>query len=122
METIRLETRIDEIDGIKILDLAGEIDVYTAPQFKESVNQIIDGGQNHLVINMERLSYMDSSGFATLLSATRRLRPNNGSVKLVKCSPAIDRILRITRLNTIFELHDDLHDAVRLAREAQRDR
>lgn len=116
METIRLETRINEIDGVKILDLAGEIDVYTAPQFKESVNQIIDAGQKHLVINMERLSYMDSSGFATLLSATRRLKPDDGTVNLVRCSPAIDRILRITRLNTIFDLHDSLDDALSVAK------
>ena len=42
MEGIRLETSTREVDGFRLLDVAGEIDVYTAPQFKEAVNQIIN--------------------------------------------------------------------------------
>ena len=102
MESIRLDTSIRERDGFKILDVAGEIDVYTAPRFKDAVNSIIASGQSHLIVNMERVSYMDSSGFGTLLSATKRLRPEDGTVNLVKCNSPIDRMLRITRLNTIF--------------------
>lgn len=112
MEGIRLETGLKEIDGTKILDVAGEIDVYTAPQFKEAVNEIIAGGQKHLIIDMAHVTYMDSSGFGTLLSATRRLRPQGGTINLVKCNTAIDRILRITRLNTVFTTFDNVQDAL----------
>lgn len=112
MEGIRLETQVQEIDGMKVLDVAGEIDVYTAPQFKDAVNGIIDSGQKHLIVDMGSVTYMDSSGFATLLSATRRLRPQGGTVSLVKCSSAIDRILRITRLNTIFGTYDAVSEAI----------
>ena len=112
MEGIRLETGLKEIDGTKVLDVTGEIDVYTAPQFKEAVNEVIAGGQKHLIINMANVTYMDSSGFGTLLSATRRLRPEGGTINLVKCNSAIDRILRITRLNTVFATFDNLQDAL----------
>ncbi len=112
MEIIRLETETREIDGFKVLDLTGEIDVYTAPQFKEAVNNILDSGQKHLIINLAGVRYMDSSGFGTLLSATKRLRPQGGTVNLVKCNSSIDRILRITKLNTIFGTYDSVEEAI----------
>lgn len=113
MEGIRLETGFSEIDGMKVLDVAGEIDVYTAPQFKDAVNSIINSGEKHLIINMADVTYMDSSGFGTLLSAVKRIRPQGGTVNLVKCNSAIDRILRITRLNTVFATYDNVSDAIK---------
>ena len=115
MEGIRLETQLKEVDGTKILDVSGEIDVYTAPQFKDAVNSIIATGQKHLVVNMSNVTYMDSSGFGALLSATRRLRPQGGTVNLVHVSGAIDRILRITRLNTVFATYDTVDEALAAA-------
>jgi len=118
VEGIRLETGVKEIDGMKILTVAGEIDVYTAPQFKEAVNGIIAGGQKHLIIDLSDVTYMDSSGFGTLLSATRRLRPQGGTINLVKCNSSIDRILRITRLNTVFNTYDSIDDAIKSTQAA----
>lgn len=112
MEGIRLETGLREVNGTKVLDVTGEIDVYTAPQFKDSVNDILNTGQEHLIINMAGVTYMDSSGFGALLSATKKLRPQGGTVNLVKCSSAIDRILRITRLNTVFGTFESVDEAV----------
>lgn len=112
MESIRLETEQNEVNGTKVLDVSGEIDVYTAPQFKEAVNHILDSGQKHLIINMAGVTYMDSSGFGTLLSATKRIRPEGGTVSLVKVNSAIDRILRITRLSTVFATYDTVDEAI----------
>jgi anti-sigma B factor antagonist len=112
LEGIRLETSTHEVKGITVLNVAGEIDVYTAPQFKEAVNQVINTGQKDLVIDMAQVSYMDSSGFGTLLSATKRLRPEGGTVNLVACNSAIDRMLRITRLNTVFGTFQTVDEAV----------
>lgn len=113
MESIRLETGVTEISDKRVLDVTGEIDVYTAPQFREAVNGILASGQKHLIINMAGVTYMDSSGFGTLLSATKRLRPDGGTVNLIKCSPAIDRILRITKLDSIFSVFDSVDDAIK---------
>ncbi len=112
MENIRLEVGFRDVGDIKVLEVAGEIDVYTAPQFKEGVNSVLSTGQKHLIINMEGVTYMDSSGFGTLLSATKRLRPQGGSVSLVKVTSAIDRILKITRLNTVFNTYNSVEEAI----------
>lgn len=112
MENIRLDTSIREREGLKILDAAGEIDIFTAPRFKSAVYDVISRGQKQLIINMEQVAYMDSSGFGALLSATKQLRPEGGKVNLVKCNRSISRMLRITRLDTIFGVYSSEEEAM----------
>ena len=117
MEGIRLDTSTHEVDGYKVLDVAGEVDVYTAPTLKEALSGIISAGQSHLIVDIGRVTYMDSSGFGTLLSAVKRVRPEGGTVNLVKCSSAIDRMLKLTRLNTIFNIHSSIEEAINAIRQ-----
>jgi len=112
MENIRIETTLRHVSDIPVLDVVGEIDIYTTPQFKEAVGHVIDEGKPGIIINMAEVSYMDSSGFGTLLSATKRLRPMNGSLHLIACNDAISRMLQITRLNTIFGVHETEAEAL----------
>jgi len=112
MENIRIETTLRHVQNIPVLDVAGEIDIYTTPQFKDAVSAVIDEGVPAIVINMKKVGYMDSSGFGTLLSATKRLRPINGSLYLCNCNDAIYRMLQITRLNTIFGVYHSEEEAI----------
>lgn len=112
MEGIRLETEVRKINDVSVLELNGEIDVYTAPQFREAISDLITSGQKDLIIDMAGVSYMDSSGFGALLSATKKLKPSGGSVSLVQCNSAIDRILKITRLDTVFVTYQAIDEAI----------
>ena len=118
METLRIETSLRQQDGIPVLDVVGEIDIYTTPQFKEAVSEAIDQNKPAIVINMTKVTYMDSSGFGTLLSATKRLRPLDGALYLSGCNEAIQRMLQITRLNTIFGVYSTEEEAVAAAKAA----
>jgi anti-sigma B factor antagonist len=106
MENIRISSRVRETEGVPVIDVSGEVDIYTTPQFKEAVNEALTQGHLHIIINLTEVAYMDSSGFGTLLSATKRLRPQNGGIYLVGCNEAVSRMLEITRLNTIFTVVD----------------
>lgn len=112
MDDIRLETQIRDSGGLPIIAVAGEIDLYTAPMFKRALTQTIDGGHSDLLVDMTQVSYMDSSGFGTLLGVTKKVRPSGGSVNLIGCNEAIHRMLKITRLNTIFGIFDTEDEAV----------
>lgn len=112
MESIRLEVIPEENQGVPVIRFSGEIDVYTAPMFKKAIYEAIDSGKKHIVVDLTNVSYMDSSGFGTLLGATKRLRPVGGSLSLVGCNDVITRILKITRLDTIFRMHPSETDAV----------
>lgn len=116
METMRIETRLRHSDGIPVLDVVGEIDIYTTPQFKEAVSAAIDENKPAIVINMTQVTYMDSSGFGTLLSATKRLRPLDGALYLSGCNESIQRMLQITRLNTIFGVYATEDEALAAAK------
>jgi anti-sigma B factor antagonist len=118
MENVRIETSLRHHDGVPVLDVTGEIDIYTTPQFKEAVSAAIDEGKSSIVINMLHVTYMDSSGFGTLLSATKRLRPVEGALYLSGCNPAITRMLQITRLNTIFGIYATEEEAVAAANKS----
>jgi len=111
MENVRIETALREYRGTPLIEVTGEIDIYTSPEFKEAMASAIDLGKPDIIIDLAKVTYMDSSGFGTLLSATKRLRPLNGSLHLVACNEPISRMLQITRLNTIFAVHDTLDEA-----------
>ena len=112
MENIRIETSVRHRQGIPILDVVGEIDIYTTPQFKEALTAAIQEGTPGIIVNMAQVNYMDSSGFGSLLSATKKLRPVNGNLHLVACNDAIMRMLQITRLNTIFGVYHTEDEAL----------
>ncbi|HUV06027.1 MAG TPA: STAS domain-containing protein [Armatimonadota bacterium] len=112
VENVRLETAVKKVSGIPVVKVAGEIDVYTAPEFKSAINEAISSGAADQVIDLADVSYMDSSGFGILLGAAKRVRPKGGSISLVGCSETIQRMLRITGLDTIFGMFANLDDAV----------
>lgn len=118
MENARIETSLRHREELPVLDVVGEIDIYTTPQFKDAVSAAIEEGKPGIIINMSQVTYMDSSGFGTLLSATKRLRPISGALFLSNCNEAITRMLQITRLNTIFGIYDTEDEAVAAAQAA----
>jgi anti-sigma B factor antagonist len=105
MEKVPLATYTEEVNGIPILNAVGEIDLSTASIFKKAISDLIDSGNNHVLIDMSQVAFMDSSGFGTLLSAIKVLRPQNGSLSLASCNDAVNRMLDITRLNTLFHVY-----------------
>lgn len=120
MDNVRIETNLRHRNDVPVLDVIGEIDIYTTPQFKEAISAAIEEGKPSIVINMSKVTYMDSSGFGTLLSATKRLRPFDGALYLAGCNDAITRMLQITRLNTIFGAYESEDEAVSAAEAAPR--
>lgn len=97
----------------KVLALSGEIDVYTAPQFKLAMTSILESVQKHLIIDLHNVSYMDSSAFMVLVFAMKRLRLIGGTVNLVGCKPHIAHMLQITNLSTLIPLHQEMDDAMK---------
>jgi anti-sigma B factor antagonist len=112
IEDVRIKLDLNEVSSIPVVTVTGEIDVCTAPEFKSVVNKAIFTGAQNLIVDLTDVSYMDSSGFGTLLGATKRIKPRGGSVNLVGCSEAIERMLKITRLDTIFGMFPRVDDAV----------
>ena len=113
MEKTQLTSFSEIVESVPVLHMNGEIDIYTAPSFKEAINELIAAGHAHILIDMTQVAFMDSSGFGTLLSASKPLRPIGGTICLVGCNEAITRMLEITRLNTLVPVYTNQSEAIR---------
>ena len=90
-----------------VVDLNGEIDVYTSPKVKDAISDLIDKGHYNLVINLEKVRYIDSTGLGVLIGGLKRVREHGGTVNLVCTNPQIKKIFDITGLVKIFGIYDD---------------
>ena len=89
-----------------VVDLSGEIDVYTSPKVKDAIGELIDRGVYFLVINLEKVRYIDSTGLGVLIGGLKRVREHGGSVNLVCTNPQIKKIFDITGLVKIFGIFE----------------
>ena len=102
-----------ERGGTYVVDLNGEIDVYTSPKVKDALGDLIDKGHYNLLINLEKVRYIDSTGLGVLIGGLKRVREHGGSVRLVCTNPQIRKIFDITGLVKIFGIYDDEEAAMR---------
>lgn len=86
------------------LALEGEVDVYTAPKLKEHLVSAIEDGCINVVVDMEKVTFIDSSGLGVLVSALRRARERDGAVRIVCDRDNILKIFRITGLDKVFPI------------------
>jgi anti-sigma B factor antagonist len=92
--------------AVSVVDLNGEIDVYTSPKVKDAISELIDKGHYALVINLENVRYIDSTGLGVLIGGLKRVREHSGTVNLVCTNPQIKKIFDITGLSKIFGIFD----------------
>lgn len=92
-------------DYIEILPI-GEIDIYTSPMFKKEVIDIINAENKNIVVNSERLDYLDSTGLGVFMSILKTIKEKNLSIKLINVKPNIFKLFDITGLNKIFNIEE----------------
>jgi len=106
-------------DGIEIVDVEGEIDVYTAPRLRELLIELVNNGFHQLIVNMEKVEFLDSTGLGVLVGGLKRVRAHDGSLDLVCTQERILKIFRITGLTKVFGIHDTV-DAAIAARKSEK--
>ena len=107
-------------DGIEIVDVEGEIDVYTAPRLRELLIELVNSRFYQLVVNMEKVEFLDSTGLGVLVGGLKRVRAHDGSLPDLVCTQErILKIFRITGLTKVFGIHDTVDEAI-AARRAEK--
>ncbi len=95
-----------------VVVVGGEIDVYTAPKLREQLIDLVSSGQYHLVVDMEGVEFLDSTGLGVLVGGLKRVRAHEGSLRLVCTQERILKIFRITGLTKVFPIHGSVEEAV----------
>jgi anti-sigma B factor antagonist len=99
-------------DGTHVVAVTGEIDLFTAPDFKQHVAAPIDAGVSHVVVDLTKTTFIDSSSLGVLIGAHRRLKLRGGSLVIVCDNEAIIKTFRITGLDGVFTLVSTIDDAL----------
>ena len=81
-------------DGIEVIDVQGEIDMYTAPRLRELLIDLVSKTSYQLVVNLDKVGFLDSTGLGVLVGGLRRVRAHGGSLDLVCTREPILKIFR----------------------------
>lgn len=98
--------------GKTVVVVAGEIDVYTAPKLREQLVSLVEDGNYDLVVDMEDVEFLDSTGLGVLVGGLKRVKPHEGSLRLVCTQDRILKIFRITGLTKVFPIYASVADAL----------
>lgn len=93
------------------ISVVGEVDVYTSPTLKSHIVDAVDDGCVDLVIDLEGVGFIDSSGLGVLVSGLRRVKEQSGSMRIICTRDGILKIFRITGLDKVFPIFSNADDA-----------
>ena len=107
-----LKLSVDEATpGASMIALSGEIDVHTAPTLREKLFNLIDCGTHRLVLDLEGVEFLDSTGLGVLIGGLKRVRAHDGYIDIVCTQRRILRIFKLTSLDNVFDIYDTTEDA-----------
>ncbi|MCL5736431.1 MAG: STAS domain-containing protein [Actinobacteria bacterium] len=108
---MNLSISTDLVDGVSVVHVGGDLDVYTAPRLKEALEAAMDKGPK-LVLDLSEVHFIDSTALGVLAGALRRSGPESGDFRLVVDDPYLLKIFRITGFDGLFPIFPELTDAV----------
>lgn len=106
---LSLSTR--QVGDLTVLEVGGEIDVYTAPTLRERLIEAVDGGARAVTVDLGRVEFLDSTGLGVLVGGLKRTRLAGGDFSLVCDQERILKIFRITGLDQIFTVYPTVEAA-----------
>ena len=110
---MRLEIHERDREGVTVLDLNGRLTVGDeVSRFREYMQKLITSGRTSIILNLEQVDYVDSTGLGALVMCYTTLQRAGGQVKLLNLSRRSIQLLVMTKLTTIFEVFDDEQNAI----------
>ena len=99
-------------DSAYVIALSGEVDLYTAPEFKQQLLEVIADGAKHVIVDFSDTTFIDSTTLGVLVGGVKRLRSNDGQLSLVCSDRNITKIFEITGLDRVFTIYPTRVEAV----------
>ena len=97
-----MQIRTKELDGVLIVEVEGEINITTSPDLKRSFEKV---KSTKVVIDMQKVDYIDSSGLATLVELLKKLKQRGGNLNLSQVSEKVKSLFEITKLDRLFGIY-----------------
>jgi anti-sigma B factor antagonist len=110
--SIKLSSR--QVGDVAVVDAAGRITLGEGSSaLRDTLRDMVTKGQKKILLNLSEVSYIDSSGIGELVSGFTTVTNQGGELKLLGLTKRVKDLLQITKLYTVFDVHDDEASAVR---------
>jgi anti-sigma B factor antagonist len=111
---IKLEITKKRLDnGAFLIGLEGQLNVITVSDLKDILRELGSEENEHVILDLENLSFIDSSGLSALISALKNSREKKGFLKIVGLQPAVRKVFELTMLDRVFDIRNSLEDALK---------
>jgi anti-sigma B factor antagonist len=94
-----------------VLSVKGEIDVYSAPRLRERLVELVSQGHRQVVVDLEGVDFLDSTGLGVLVGGLKRLRSHDGELSIVCNQSRILKVFEITGLTSVFRMAATVDEA-----------
>ena len=95
-----------KIGGVSVVVLGGRLDAYVSNDLEQKLNALIDADEVSLVVSLERLDYISSSGLRVLLSSLKKVRKKDGDIKLAGMKLHIKEVFDVAGFSQLFPIYD----------------
>lgn len=102
----------DREGDIFVCRLEGEIDFNNSPELRKSFIKLIEDQARKVILDLEKVTYIDSSGLATLVEMLQKLKNSSGRLKLANLQEKVKSVFEITKLEKIFEIYPQIQQAI----------
>ena len=110
---MNFDIKTEQLDGdAYVIALAGEVDLYTAPEFKQQLLEVIGQGGKEVIVDFTETTFIDSTTLGVLVGGVKRLRTNDGQLSLVCSDRNITKIFEITGLDRVFTIYPTRGEAL----------
>jgi len=110
---VNLEINTEKVDQNVFVHIKGEVDLYSSPEVRGKIFDLVKKKVPVILINLEKVKYMDSSGVATLIEGLQQCNKYNGRFALFGLQDNVREVFELTRLDKIFEIHRDRESALK---------
>ncbi len=101
-----MEINEKKVGGVSVVALGGRLDAYVSSDVEQKLNRLIDADEIWLVVSLERLDYISSSGLRVLLASLKKVRKREGDVKLACMKPHIREVFDVAGFSQLFSIYD----------------
>jgi anti-sigma B factor antagonist len=100
-------------NGVTVIIVDERLDTLAAPKFRETIREMSEQSKLKLVVDMTKTKLIDSTGCGVLVASLRTLLKNHGDIKIARPSPQAKTLFGLTRLDRVFEIYEDLDEAIK---------
>lgn len=119
---MEIQVGVRQHADITVVDVTGEVDLYTAPRLEEALTHASAGTPPRVVVNLTGTTYLDSTALRVLTSTLKRVRERDGEIALVSTQPKVGKLFSITGLDQLFPLCETEAEALERVRARSSDR